>query len=167
MFHSEVEAASGPLESTLGSGLWYDPERIVLGGAYTDQVTAYRARKRWIKALETNFLLENQHDFRLQVTTDPETERFCVRCDFLTACGRYAFWRLTHNQAPDVQFMLETAHLPSLNFIQLSQEAHADYEHEPRVFSAVPVEEGGVPSLARRCAAWVHRVLIRRVLTRR
>jgi hypothetical protein len=93
-------------------GLWYDPERLVIEGVYQDELTAYRARRRWIEALEKNFLLEDTLDFSLKVKRSRSGRNFRVRCDFLTACGRYAFWRLTHHQAPEVQFLLETAHLP-------------------------------------------------------
>ncbi len=93
-------------------GLWYDSDRLTLSGVYLDEVTAYRARKRWIEALETNFLLEERHDFTIKVRPARGGKLFKVRCDFQTACGRYAFWRLTHHQAQEVQFLLETAHLP-------------------------------------------------------
>jgi hypothetical protein len=102
-------------ENSIGPGmlgLWYDPERLIVEGVYQDEVTAYRARRRWIEALEKNFLLEESLDFSLKVRCSRGGRNFRVRCDFLTACGRYAFWRLTHHQAPEVQFLLETAHLP-------------------------------------------------------
>ncbi len=93
-------------------GLWYDPDRLLIEGVYQDEITAYRARKRWMEALETNFLLEDAHDFSMRVRKSRGGHQYRVRCDFLTACGRYAFWRLTHHQAPEVQLMLETAHIP-------------------------------------------------------
>lgn len=99
-------------------GLWYDPDRLMLEGVYNDEVTAYRARKRWVSALERNFLLEESLDFNLRVNNARYSSYFKVRCDFLTACGRYAFWRLTHHQAPEVQCLLETAHLPHAPFEQ-------------------------------------------------
>jgi hypothetical protein len=97
-------------------GLWYDPDRLMLEGVYNDEVTAYRARKRWINALERHFLLEDSLDFNLIVNNAQDSSYYKVRCDFLTACGRYAFWRLTHHQAPEVQCLLETAHLPNTPF---------------------------------------------------
>ncbi len=97
-------------------GLWYDPDRLMLEGVYNDEVTAYRARKRWIEALERHFLLEDSLDFHLCVKNAADKSYYKVRCDFLTACGRYAFWRLTHHQAPEVQCLLETAHLVSSPF---------------------------------------------------
>ena len=114
MFHSEVEAPEVVPVPALQGGVWYDPDRIVLEGNYSDQITAYRAKRRWIKAFESNFLLEGNHDFKISVAQQVESGEFRLRCDFLTACGRYAFWRLTHNQAPEVQFLLETAHHPSV-----------------------------------------------------
>jgi hypothetical protein len=114
MYQSEVDIQGAAAEYSLGLGLWYDADRLVLEGLYLDEITAYRARKRWIQTLETNFLLEGLHDFRIRVRAVPEAGRYRVRCDFLSACGRYAFWRLTHHQAPEVQYMLETAHLPTV-----------------------------------------------------
>lgn|GEM_PF-2543977 len=112
MYQTEIEQAFAEREIPEGLGLWYDAERLILEGAYLDEITAYRARRRWIGTLETNFLLEGNHDFSLRVESDNSSRRFIVRCTFLSACGRYAFWRLTHHQAPEVQFLLETAHLP-------------------------------------------------------
>lgn len=114
MFHSEVEAPHSLPIPALQGGVWFDPERIVLEGNYSDQITAYRAKRRWARAFESNFLLESSHDFKLTVVQQEEGSEFRLKCEFLTACGRYAFWRLTHNQAPEVQFLLETAHHPSL-----------------------------------------------------
>ena len=104
-------------ELTVGLGLWYDSERLMLEGVYLDEVTAYRARKGWIEAFEANFLLEEKIDFRVRVVPNAQPGRFSVLCEFITACGRYAFWRLTHHQAPEVQFILETAHLPAFSGI--------------------------------------------------
>jgi hypothetical protein len=115
-------------------GLWYDPERLVVEGVYQDEVTAYRARRRWIEALGKNFLLEEGLDFSLKVRRSRGGRSFRVRCDFLTACGRYAFWRLTHHQAPEVQFLLETAHLP--HTVPSFSQVEDDFELES--FSSPP-----------------------------
>jgi hypothetical protein len=93
-------------------GLWYDPDRLIVEGIYCDEVTAYRARRRWIEALKVHFLLDDGLDFSLKVKLLRGNRHFKVQCNFLTACGRYAFWRLTHHQALEVQCILETAHLP-------------------------------------------------------
>jgi hypothetical protein len=113
----------------IGLGLWYDAEKLILEGIYLDEVSAYRARRSWIRTFEMNFLLEEIHDFKVKVVFDSDEHRYHVQCMFTSACGRYAFWRLTHHQAPEVQFTLETAHLPhvhSLRFAEPTIEADAD-----------------------------------------
>jgi hypothetical protein len=102
----------------IGLGLWYDAEKLILEGIYLDEVSAYRARRSWIKTFEMNFLLEEIHDFKVKVIFDSDEGRYHVQCTFTSACGRYAFWRLTHHQAPEVQFTLETAHLPHLTSVR-------------------------------------------------
>ncbi len=111
-----------------GVGLWYDSDRLTLSGVYLDEITAYRARKRWIEALEINFLLEERHDFSIKVRLAHGGRLYKVRCDFQTACGRYAFWRLTHHQAPEVQFLLETAHLPYVGIDDFERVSCSDAE---------------------------------------
>ena len=95
-----------------------------------------------LKAFEMNFLLEDIHDFRVKVAFDNEDSRYRVQCNFTSACGRYAFWRLTHHQAPEVQFALETAHLPhvaSMRFV----DSIIDHEEEAlsQVLCATPEEK--------------------------
>lgn len=134
MFQTEIEESSTINNLTTSRGLWYDAERLILEGFYGDEVTAFRAKKRWIEVLESNFLLERGIDFSVVVADEPSSVTgvsggrmressdgradycYSVRCDFLSACGRYAFWRITHHQAPQVQYLLESAHLakPSL-----------------------------------------------------
>ncbi len=160
MFQSELEASISSNSVSSEKGIWFDPERIMLEGSYTDQVTAYRARRRWIKTFETNFLLEGQHDFKVQVTQDSGSETFRLRCDFLTACGRYAFWRLTHNQAPEVQHLLETAHLPATPVMPHFSSVERDFfnDLEPCVLSGEERHVGGaspVGVVVKRCIDWV------------
>jgi hypothetical protein len=112
MYQSEVQEQVGFPAVAEELGVWFDAERLSLEGVYLDEVTAYRARRRWIAAFEAHFLLELKFDFRMEVVCDPQRDHFALRCTFLSACGRYAFWRLTHNQAPEAQAALETAHLP-------------------------------------------------------
>lgn len=165
MHQSEIELPGSAIDYSLGFGLWYDADRLVLEGAYLDEITAYRARKRWIQTLETNFLLEDSHDFRIKVRVDPDAEHYQVRCDFLSACGRYAFWRLTHHQAPEVQYMLETAHLPSVTMVpqHFSLPEHDDVEQgdlsrvHPRVEE--PHRKGGAVLAVRSLALGVYRLL--------
>jgi hypothetical protein len=105
----------------IGLGLWYDAEKLILEGIYLDEVSAYRARRSWIKTFEMNFLLEEIHDFKVKVVFESDEGRYHVQCTFTSACGRYAFWRLTHHQAPEVQFTLETAHLPHVTSLRFEE----------------------------------------------
>ena len=129
MHQSEYEASVGMQAPAIGLGLWYDAERLILEGIYLDEVSAYRARRSWIKTFEMNFLLEDIHDFKVKVIFDSDEGRYHVQCSFTSACGRYAFWRLTHHQAPEVQFNLETAHLPhvtSVRFVEPTLEPESE-----------------------------------------
>jgi hypothetical protein len=112
MFDQGIGVASTGVAEGRMLGLWYDPDRLIIEGVYCDEVTAYRARRRWIEALKVHFLLDEGLDFSLRVRMLRGDRHFKVQCSFLTACGRYAFWRLTHHQALEVQCILETAHLP-------------------------------------------------------
>jgi hypothetical protein len=112
MFDQGIGLASSAVTEGRMLGLWYDPDRLIIEGVYCDEITAYRARKRWIEALKIHFLLDDGLDFSLRVSRLRGERHFKVQCSFLTACGRYAFWRLTHHQALEVQCILETAHLP-------------------------------------------------------
>jgi hypothetical protein len=118
MHQSEYETSVGIHAPAIGLGLWYDAEKLILEGIYLDEVSAYRARRSWIKTFEMNFLLEEIHDFKVKVVFESDECKYHVQCTFTSACGRYAFWRLTHHQAPEVQFTLETAHLPHMTSLR-------------------------------------------------
>ena len=91
----------------------FDPEKVILQGVYRDQLSAYRARKVWVETLATNFLLDAGHDYEVSVDSKMTEGMFYLNCAFTSACGRYAFWRLTNEQAPEAQYLLETAHIPN------------------------------------------------------
>ena len=99
-------------EISLPGDVCFDPETLSLHGFYKDQLSAYRARKIWLDTLESCFLLDQGHDYNISVISDLATETFSLKCEFQTACARYAFWRLTTHQAPEAQYLIETAHLP-------------------------------------------------------
>ena len=131
------------------SGVCFDSERLALEGVYPDELSSHRAKRVWIEALETSFLLDVSHDFQFKMVSVPAEGRFLLRCDFLTTCGRYAFWRLTHNQAPEAQYLIETGHIP------YSEARHADFlavpdlrakTHEPMVFTPMEGQKNSRPS---------------------
>ncbi|MGI6524765.1 MAG: hypothetical protein ACOX2O_05650 [Bdellovibrionota bacterium] len=102
---------SQPPQPTFIDGVSFDTENITLHGIYSDELSAYRAKKMWIETFEDIFLLEQNHDISLSIHRE-EDGRFLLLCEFLTACARYAFWRVTNNQAPEAQYSIETAHIP-------------------------------------------------------
>lgn len=94
----------------LEDGVTFNPDQVTLQGIYSDELSAHRAKKTWIETLEGAFILENRTDIDLAIRdTDAG---YLLECHFLTACARYAFWRLTNNQAPEAQYIIETAHIP-------------------------------------------------------
>lgn len=93
-------------------GVTFDPDAIVIQGIYQDELSAHRAKRLWAEALLTNFLLDEGEDFSLSITALRESGCFYLACYFLTASGRYAFWRITNHQAPEAQYVIETAHIP-------------------------------------------------------
>lgn len=112
----------------------FDSETAALEGAYPDELSAHRARKVWVDILESNFLLEKNHDFQLKVDGSASDGAFALRCDFLTACGRYAFWRLTNDQAPEAQYGIETAHIPNAESMYDAIMTAPDMQRQPQLY---------------------------------
>lgn len=114
---SHHEEMAQPIELThellTPGAVTFDAVTASLEGNYRDELSVHRAKKVWIDTLESNFLLEKGHDFKVRITKDPTHSAFKLICDFSTACGRYALWRLTHDQAPEAQYMIETGHIPN------------------------------------------------------
>ncbi len=110
LFESQVVELTP--EVPAGGSVCFDPDNIRLEGSYSDQILAYRARRIWTETLERCFLLDLSHDFEIKVITNTSEGGFTLRCGFLTACARYAFWRLTNQQAPEAQYLIETGHIP-------------------------------------------------------
>ena len=94
----------------------FDSEAVSLYGIYKDELSMFRAKKSWTEILESNFLLETNYDYNLNKICSPDKSNYVLQCSFLTACGRYAFWRLTNDQAPEAQYLIETAHIPNCDF---------------------------------------------------
>ncbi|NDC39871.1 MAG: hypothetical protein EBZ48_17870 [Proteobacteria bacterium] len=103
-------------EIELIDGVCFDPNTLTLHGLYSDELSAHRARRGWLDTLENSFFLELEEDFAVEVQGDLGRGRYVLSCEFRSASARYAFWRLTHQQAPEAQYMIETAHVPSGSF---------------------------------------------------
>ena len=116
-------------EIARSGGVSFDSDEISLKAVYADQVSAYRARRVWMDTLEESFLLEAGHDFDTKITSSLAEQRYSLSCNFLSACGRYAFWRLTNNQAPEAQYFIETAHIPDgehfQKFLPFAEDLHS------------------------------------------
>lgn len=111
---AEYSSAEKPiLMQARGLGVCFDPDKTMLLGWYKDELSVYRAKKIWTAALHENFLLEPKHDFTFEHGFDRQLQAYFLSCHFITACARYAFWRITNSQAPEVQYLIETAHIPS------------------------------------------------------
>lgn len=107
-------AVSAPTaELPLPPALEFDALGVILRGVYGDELSAFRAKRAWIRALDQNFLLDEGHDYEMKTRPNLEDRKFVLNCSFVSACGRYAFWRLINDQAPEVQYLLETGHVPN------------------------------------------------------
>ena len=156
----EFQISNQTLAQISANGICYDPENIVIYGWYPDELSAFRAKKVWRLTLEENFLLEEEHDFTQKVLTNGELLRYGVECSFKTACARYAFWRITNNQAPEAQYMLETAHIPASIF------NHDDILTAPdlRSIHDEPIILSGSNGLKRNLDGWSLKSFLQRIL---
>lgn len=94
------------------SGVTFDAGNLTLNGVYRDELSAHRAKRGWAAVLEQHFILDKGVDFKVSVDEVREDARYYLKCEFISACARYALWRLSNNQAPEAQYMIETAHIP-------------------------------------------------------
>lgn len=116
----------------------FDTEQARLHGEYSDQLSAYRAKRVWEATLERNFLLDPEHDFSLKVVSEVAAHEFLLTCIFHTACARYALWRLTNEQALEAQYAIETAHVPTGQFeAMLRSPDLAPWQPEPLVLQGL------------------------------
>lgn len=139
-------------------GVSFDPDNVLLQGIYGDAISAQRAKRRWSETLELNFLLEASHDFSLKVSGSLDEGVYRLTCKFLTACGRYAFWRITNNQAPEAQYVIETAHIPMCHSrhedILRAPDMHSIHE-EPLILGTSDLSEFFFPARKGRLSGWL------------
>lgn len=114
----------------------FDLDSLTLVGRYGDELSAHRAKKAWLKTLQDCFLLDSDSDIRLKVSSNKDQHHYLLSCEFISACARYAFWRLTNNHVPEAAYLLETAHLPDSKYQTLiaAPDMRAVVEHEMRKF---------------------------------
>ncbi|MCB0325707.1 MAG: hypothetical protein KDD69_19130 [Bdellovibrionales bacterium] len=85
------------------AGLIYDADGVTLLGKYADELSAHRAKRQWAEVLSSYFLLEKERDYDMWVVSDIGNGYFVRSCCFVSACWRYAFWRLINHQAPEAE----------------------------------------------------------------
>ena len=99
---------------------------------------------------------------RFTTRSNIEEGVFTLQCEFVSACGRYAFWRLTNNQAPEAQYLIETAHIPNAELREAEFHAASDLvRHEPESMMwshSSPEEEHETPSFTERISAFFCRM---------
>lgn len=84
----------------------FDAASVALLGKFSDELSAYRTRKKWFDVLHSYFLLEQERDYEMNVECSHDENKYVLTCGFTSACGRYAFWRLINHQAPDAEVKL-------------------------------------------------------------
>ena len=92
-------------------GICFVEDSSSIHGSYPDILSAYRAKKAWVETLRFNFGLSEGTDINLDVTKTG-FKTFVLNLGFVSSNAKYAFWKITNNQEPEVQYTLETAHIP-------------------------------------------------------
>lgn len=133
-------AKIGPLQDV---EVLFDLDTLTLVGRYKDELSAHRAKKAWLKTLQDCFLLDNESDIELKITSSEESQQFLLICEFLSSCARYAFWRLTNNHVPEAAYLLEVAHMPQSKYQSYSAapDMRAVVEHEMAKFELQVAEQ--------------------------
>jgi len=106
MHHNEINQTSSEKSidfTQYKNGLIFDADGVNLFGKYQDEMSAWRGKKEWIEVLHDYFLLEPQRDYEINVISNLNNLTFCLKCNFTSACGRYAFWRLINHQAAEAE----------------------------------------------------------------
>lgn len=99
-----------------GVEVLFDLDTLTLVGRYQDELSAFRAKKAWLKTLQDCFLLDSDTDITIKITKGSEPQQFLLSCEFISSCARYAFWRLTNNHVPEAAYLLEVAHMPESKY---------------------------------------------------
>jgi len=100
----------------------YNTDDVSIISKFSDEMAAYRCRRTWTEIFGNHFLLENDRDFKLSISSSGEN--FSLNCEFNSACGRYAFWRLINHQAPEAERKLINSGYPASDFSSGTQLPH-------------------------------------------
>ena len=141
--------------------LLINADRFIIETPIRDEMTIYRARRAWKKALKDSLMLNENGDFKITTlkianihepsAIDEQAKVFseeysstALQCSFLTSFGRYAFWRIASMQAPEI---LEEMLLPFEKINKSSQSQSATISPEKSVREKTTQEKVSHPTL--------------------
>lgn len=130
----------------------FNADTVTLSGYYSDELSAYRAKREWVRVFNIYFLLESERDYELRISVLGDKEVFHLECIFSSACGRYAFWRLINGQAPEAEGelgVIEGAGLSDSFFANLFRTSRKPKE-TPWILTGDESNRGTFKSLLRR-----------------
>lgn len=81
--------------------LYFNPDNCYLGKDFPNEFAAYQAKKAWTQILSHHFLIESPRDYLILISPITNFPSHILGCKFLSAVGRYSFWRLMNNQSQD------------------------------------------------------------------
>ncbi|HMO01419.1 MAG TPA: hypothetical protein PKD37_04670 [Oligoflexia bacterium] len=110
-FHgSKAYLATRSFSRPACKAIYFSKENLTIFAKYQDEISAYRARRKWLKTLDEYFFLDDASDFILQQARSSGEDEYYLICQFVSPAARYAFFRLVNLQALEAQYQLETAH---------------------------------------------------------
>lgn len=88
------------------NGVNYDSESVTISSTNHNEISAYRTKREWTNIFHSSFLLQIEKDYKFKIVLDQEGS-YTLKCCFDSPCGRYAFWRLINQQAPETEKKLQ------------------------------------------------------------
>lgn len=87
-----------------------DLEKFVVEARYNDELSRFRAKKRWITLFKEIYLLEPKQDFAITSFTDSDRFFYYLRCSFKTQVGRFIMQRICSELNSPALKTLKVAH---------------------------------------------------------
>ena len=96
----------------------FNKDTHILSKSYTDEISAYRAKKTWVSLLK-GCLLDVVDDINLRVTKMEVIQAgnlYTLSCKFHSHTARYTFFRMISNNMNVLVCSLEAAHIPKVTY---------------------------------------------------
>lgn len=77
--------------------LTFSQNEMSLSMQFVDEISAYRARRKWIELLKVQLLVDHEEDFQISIKKESDSI-WNMHCEFTSSCGRYAFWRIMNKK---------------------------------------------------------------------